>query len=275
MNPTLTIQFEKSNSKLFEKVVKMAVKFEGYSFENNVHVISFSRESLMLKWEKFYEIYGLSCNWKSFSLLLNNVEIPRDKVNRVVNEIKEVSRCFNNFLIYKSKDIYCNESPFGCLNIKSINLNPETYGNYWYLYGHFEDGYSKWIIHKKEIKAIIQEEIARKQLRFCPVFTTGKIEEAINSFPDFIDLKNGNENWRVVSEKRFQGSKIIDVPVSIEHFIKEEEEPETEITPGKDVRDWFALEMDGEEANPFEKDTDEWTNWEIDNFLNSGASKNS
>jgi hypothetical protein len=269
MEPTLTIQFGKSNSKIFEQVIKLVAGFEGYSFNDNVHRVTFSREKLMREWERFYEIYGLTCNWKSFALFINNIKIPGDKANMLVTKIREVKICFSNFLIYKRKHLYCNKSAFGCLNIKSINLNPDTYGNYWYLYGHFEDNASKWVVHKKEIKMVIQEEISRKQLCFCPVFNTGKIEEVINSFPDVIDLKKGNKNWHIIYENRFSGSKIIRVPVRIEHIVEDE--------PVEDLTDWFVIEHDGEEiewkepakSNPFEKDTDDWTNWEIDNFLNS------
>lgn len=279
MSRTLTIRFEKSNSKVYEQVINLAATYEGYSFENNVHEIVFTNEYLMSKWENFYEIYGLICNWKSFALFIDNVKIPCGNANQIVNKIREVKNCFSNFLIYKNKNLHCNGNPFGCLNIKSININPETYGNYWYLYGHFEDNASKWVVHKKEIKMILQEEITRKKLNFCPVFGIDKIEEVINSFPDFIDLKIENKNWRIIYEKRFKGSGIIRVPVRIEHFMKEE--------PAEDFTDWFAFDLDGQEieldtpssqqsqanSNPFDKDSDDWANWEIDNFIEKTVNK--
>lgn len=269
MQPYLKLQFGKSNSKIFEKVVRMAAKYDGYSLSEGIHRIVFSRENLMLKWDEFYKIYALTANWKSFLLFLNGIEIPADKFNRLVGKIAEVQRCFQRSFEYGFKEYYCGKNPFGCLNLTAVNINPNAYGNFWYLYGHFENGTKKWIIHKKEIELMIQKEIEIKQLHFCPVFTTDKIEKIINSFPDFIDLEKESESWEIVYEKRFAGTAIIDVPVSIKHVMKKEQEMDVEI---EEMDEEETVEnnlevLPGEtEKNPFGEGCDDWANWEIDNF---------
>lgn len=271
MKSELKITFGKSNSRLLGKVINMATKMERYSFKNEVHEILFSAEDLMLKWESFYKIYGLTCSWKSFSLYINNEEIQPDKVNRLVNEIKEVVACFSRYIIYQQKDLYCNLSPFGCVNVKSINLNPESYGNFWYLYGHFEQDATKWMIHKKEIQLIIEEEIERKQLRFCPVFTTDKISQVIESLPEFIDLVKEKENWTIVYEKRFVGTAVVDIPKSIRHVLKPTGYPEyfleEEDNVDNEITDDDSSGKEESDVNPFEGGTNEWANWEIENYL--------
>jgi len=272
MKSELKIKFGKSNSRLLNKVISLAANIEGYSFKEEVHEIIFSSEDLMVKWESFYKLYGLTCNWKSFLLYINNKEIRQDKVNRIVSEIKDVVDCFSEYLIYQRKDIYCNLSPFGCVNVKSINLNPESYGNFWYRYGHFEENGTKWIIHKKEIQLIIEEEIEIKQLCFCPVFTKDKIQEVIESLPVFIDLVKEKENWNIVYEKRFVGTGIVDIPKSIRHIMKDAIEKNNVVNETQENEENALESYDNDEAqhkniNPFAIGTNEWTNWEIDSYL--------
>lgn len=264
MNSELKIRFDKSNSKLFEKVMSMAKEFAGYSFNNDQHEIIFSSEDLMLRWNSFFKFFGLTCNWKSFKLFIDGKEIHRNKVLRTVHEIDDVKDCFGKYSIYQRKDMYCDLSPFGCVNIKSFNLNPESYGNFWYFYGHFEDNATKWVINKEEMRLNIEEEIKRKQLHFCPVFTMEKINEVIDSFPEYIDLVNNKDDWQIVYEKRFVGATIVDIPKSIRHVLRKNIETQSRQVIPEEIEEAVEIEK---LINPFEPGTDEWANREIENYL--------
>lgn len=105
---------------------------------------------------------------------------------------------------------------------EKLKLKPFEDGCYWYNHEHFDKDNSIWVIDKKAILKALRKEIEINYLTFCPVSSETKMLEVINELPEKINL-TGNAYWNIVYEKKFSGDKIIDVPVSIEHVIPNDE----------------------------------------------------
>ena len=97
----------------------------------------------------------------------------------------------------------------------------------------------------------------------------------IDQLPDQINLTN-NPDWEIKYKKRFVGDRIIDVPDSIVHVLKDEEisfsSPGITISASEVFKELgYGIDNDDEEGeqevypnkNPHPCGSDEWVNWKL------------
>lgn len=232
----------------------MAKQYTSYTEIEGINRINLTFREIIENWDLFHELFVVIYNWSSFRLKLNKKIVEKPFMN-FYQILYEVKNCYDTFRIYNLREFYCNKSPWGCLKLKSICLNPQEWGNFWYCYGHFSEDSKKWIVHKKEIEIILKKEIENKKLFSCPVFDERIALAVISEMPDQIIVDN--KQWFIRYEKRFVKDKLKKF-LSIYHIVTEEELKE-EIE--------FHTNHQEQEENPFEEGTDEWTNWIIEYYL--------
>jgi hypothetical protein len=89
--------------------------------------------------------------------------------------MQELKDCYKSFLLYEDKEFLCNQSLWHCIKLNKIKLKPGEYGVQWFTMGHFNESFTQWIVHKKQIEAIVLKEIDEKKLQSCPAFSTDSV----------------------------------------------------------------------------------------------------
>jgi hypothetical protein len=271
----IKIRFKESRSKQFSSILKTAKTLQGYHFSEGYHCLSLSYSDVFSNWEAFNILFCGTRNWKSFDLHVDDILIIGKEVSRFYYAIQDVKICYRSYLVYPEKENYCNSFDWKCSRLNRIKTKPKEWGTFWYSFGHFSHDYKKWIIDKERLRVHLENEMTEKHLTSCPIFSKEKLLSVINSYPAEIDLSD-TKNWMIITEKRFIGTEIKDVPITISHRIDDEIindnqiisinprilfgaefKNEREISPG-------ASDVNTGDVNPFEEGTDDWANWEID-----------
>lgn len=210
----ISITFGPSRSPNIRKAKKLAQAFDDFrTGENNS--VETSVGEIFTKWETFNLLFHTVRGWASFGLNINGSVIPKSGYSPFFYGLQDIYYCHN--VTAESYQVgYCDQFDWGCSQIKSMRLHPAEYdgGHFWYNYGHFKG--RRWIIHKNEIEAAIQDEIKRKRIDGCPLFDFNRIKQEIALLPDEIDLRE-NKYFEVVHRMKFVGGNIMEVPEGIRH----------------------------------------------------------
>lgn len=278
------IQFGKSSSKQYRNVVTKAKQFPFYREENELHVIELSFLQIIVDWEKFHEIFIIIAKWSSFRMDVKAEIFNQKNAFKFYYKMQDIKNCYKNYLRFKNIDRYCNDTAWKCVHINSIKTKPNDYGTFWYSFGHFNRNFTQWHVHKDEVKQMILHEIEKKGLEACPMFSFDRVLSVLDVFPDVIELKN-NPDWKIVTEKKFIGSRIEDIPSGIEHVIPEDQRPHHQTGFGIVIDATALLNSMTEEGNvepenkidpsinPFMPGSNDWANWEIENYERKKSGK--
>lgn len=129
-------------------------------------------------WHTFYSTYLSMRRSTTFVGLVDGVVMPRRAFSKLMQGIADVHGCYG----------HCQSSPWGCRLLKSVQLHLSYYDNYWYKFGHFEDGYGSWVVHKNEIRTRLLQEVKEKGINMCHKYMESRIEDAIGRLPDTINM---------------------------------------------------------------------------------------
>jgi hypothetical protein len=252
------LSLTKSRSANFERVIEMLKQLPGFIKNEDTFIVECSLSEIFVNWKTFFEIYRLAANWTGFAIQINN-EILGDNFNQIY-EINSIKDCYQKYLQSEYKYGYCRSNEWACSMIKSIELTVDGIGKKWYKYGHFEDNFSTWILHKNEIKTVVEKEIDSKFLKLCPAFNFLAIIEAIDNLPTKIDLSSNN-HFEIIYKKKFVGAEIKNIPESISHTFKLAKDLPFDINISP-----FGISVTSKEINPYVPGTNEWSNWEIEYY---------
>lgn len=218
MNSKIKISFGHSRAKNFDLTVKVARQFQGYREIDNRHEVTILPEEAYAKWSLFDVLVFNVRKWASAEIEYQGRILGPREIGPFFYSLLDIHRCFRS-----SHDDakYCNHHEWGCNQIKDLHQFPNRWhARFWFNFGHFKA--HKWVIDKVAVKRELLKEIEEKQLTRCPLFDMKRVQDNIDTLPDYIDLSK-NKFFRATYVKRFVGDRIEPVPDNIEHVIPEPE----------------------------------------------------
>jgi hypothetical protein len=149
-----------------------------------------------------YMIDGMNADRKQFATLLSG--------------LAEIRACHQARQALQYKGHYCRATQWGCRHIKSVQLLWSYYDNYWFRFGHFEQGYDIWVIHKHDIAAAVRAEVKNKGISTCPAFVMREVIEAVEMLPSAIDMRT-TALFQYAYDRPYVGAEIPPEPTGIMH----------------------------------------------------------
>ena len=221
MEISVEVRFGKSSSSNYDKAIRICKIFKDYKLIKDgytLNSITLDHEEIVRNNKDIERLWEIVGNWKSSELLINDETTDMDDIKGMF-EVFNCSRKFNKAIV---QDEYCykglwvgGENIWGCNFLDTINSNiPERsyyynrYKNsYWFKYGEFvsED---KWKFDKAKIREIILREVEYKKIDLCNHFSANRIEDGLNSLPDFIELSEEGD-WEIEYSEQIDGSSIV------------------------------------------------------------------
>gem|GEM_PF-6380862 len=194
------------------KVISSVKKFDRFDMIDNRYVLETNVDEIIKKWDSFILFYPAIIKWASIEVSVDGSILYEYKDrSKLFYSIHELRRCYLDYSSTSFKEGYCNER-WGCLLLTDMTFNPAYYAPFaWYNIAKYIDG--KWMIDKDRIRKNLFEEIRLKRLDSCPNFDINRVELAINSLPDSIDIFNGK--WEISTSARMVNGDFIELPSRI------------------------------------------------------------
>lgn len=220
MKTLLKIKFGKSRSSNYPFALDIACGFPDFtpiSKEKEFNSLEINKSDMIRRHKEIFKLIDLIQNWKSSLITING---------RMINhasavDLKILSSCYDKSDNFFSKANYCDNqgrNGWGCKNLILINKHlPKehfcAHYVYWFNYGEFIDE-SMWVINKKALKNALLEEAEQNFSILCPLFNVMKIDNIIDSLPEFIDLRE-NKRFRIQYDEIDDGMTPRKVPSNI------------------------------------------------------------
>ena len=220
-NHTVKIVFLKSSSQYFPTILRNCKKFKNFIQEDKKFTLTTDNDEINENKRTFLSILNTLNNWKNVEYLIDDKTVGANLLQQFLQIFECAKRCEDSINIenYCFLDSYIKEG-WHCKHLtKLIRHLPETNweydrnaNDYWFNIGHFEKNETLFVIDKKRIQTILDNEIKAKYIDCCPYFNKEALDEIIKQLPDSINLKE-NKDWVIVKKDIDNGyileSKIV------------------------------------------------------------------
>ena len=248
---TIKIVFYKSSSKYYNSVCLQSEEIGEYNQNKSINSLTISLDVLRNKYTAVQSLFEIIRHWSKTEYYIDDRSVGLEGMANLLS----VVGCEFEHEDSEWPEEYCyGECGWGCKYISSISLRRNVRYGYntikkWYEFGWFSEGV--WNLDKNRMLEVLKRDIQQHHLESCVHFNMSRIMQALNSFPDIIDVEN-SEDWEYKYREAPMGMKQTEVigiqpkehrmsgyspSFYISHDDDDDDEQETRCIPSTTFRD--------------------------------------
>ncbi len=187
-------------------VVQQAMKADGKT-------LSFKTTDVMEDETLIHNIYAAAHLRDGFEFRINGKSSDAEGLGEAVATMK----CAHDRQKHPRSHDFCersHEPGWGCRLLKRVHRKATDLSwwderELWYRFGQFNEDHSKWIVDKAALIEALIRESEQKLIEFCPFFDRDRVEAAVASLPDAIDLGDGS-SWELAKVETYDADGKIE-----------------------------------------------------------------